>query len=34
MVLDTSAIIASIMNEQDGSRFREAMLGADSLSIS
>jgi ribonuclease VapC len=31
MVLDTSAIIASIMNEQDSSRFREAMLVAESL---
>jgi len=34
MVLDTSAIIASIMNEQDSSRFREAMLVAESLLIS
>ncbi len=34
MVLDTSAIIASIMNEPDSSRFREAMLGAESLLIS
>src|ERR1700680_1607366 len=34
MVLDTSAIIATITNEQDSSRFREAMLGAENLSIS
>jgi len=34
MVLDTSAIIASIANEQDSSRFREAMLVAESLLIS
>jgi ribonuclease VapC len=34
MVLDTSAIIATVTNEPDGSRFREAMLGADSLLIS
>jgi ribonuclease VapC len=34
MVLDTSAIVASIMNEQDSSRFREAMLVAESLLIS
>jgi ribonuclease VapC len=34
MVLDTSAIIAAITNEQDGSRFRAAMLGAESLLIS
>jgi ribonuclease VapC len=34
MVLDTSAIIATITNEIDGSRYRAAMLGADSLSIS
>ena len=34
MVLDTSAIIASITNELDSSRFRAAMLGADSLLIS
>ena len=34
MVLDTSAIIAAITNEQDSSRFREAMLGAENLSIS
>jgi ribonuclease VapC len=32
--LDTSAIIATITNEQDSSRFREAMLGAENLSIS
>jgi len=31
MVLDTSAIIATITNEQDSSRFRAAMLGAESL---
>jgi ribonuclease VapC len=31
MVLDTSAIIATIANEQDGSRFRAAMLDAESL---
>src|SRR6266852_5093146 len=34
MVLDTSAIIASITNEQDSARFRAAMLGAESLLIS
>jgi ribonuclease VapC len=34
MVLDTSAIIAAITNEQDSSRFRAAMLDADSLLIS
>jgi ribonuclease VapC len=34
MVLDTSAIIATITNEQDSPRFRAAMLGAESLSIS
>ena len=34
MVLDASAIIASITNELDSSRFRAAMLGADSLLIS
>jgi ribonuclease VapC len=34
MVLDTSAIIASIANEEDSSRFRAAMLGADTLLMS
>src|SRR5262249_845757 len=34
MVLDTSAIIASITNEQDSLRFRAAMLGAESLLMS
>ena len=34
MVLDTSAIIAAIANESDGSRYRTAMFGADSLLIS
>ncbi len=34
MVLDTSAIITAITNEQDSSRFRAAMLGAESLLIS
>lgn len=34
MVLDTSAIIATITNEQDSPRFRAAMLGAESLLIS
>ena len=34
MVLDKSAIIASITNELDSSRFRAAILGADSLLIS
>jgi ribonuclease VapC len=34
MVLDTSAIIAAITNELDGSRYRAAMLEADSLLIS
>jgi uncharacterized protein with PIN domain len=31
MVLDTSAIIATITHEQDSSHFRAAMLGAESL---
>lgn len=34
MILDTSAIIAALANEQDGVRFRSAMLGAASLAIS
>ena len=34
MVLDTSAIIATITNEQDSSQFRAAMLSAESLLIS
>src|SRR6202035_4159249 len=34
MVLDTSAIIASITNEPDSSRYQAAMLGAESLLIS
>jgi ribonuclease VapC len=34
MVLDTSAIVAAIANEQEGSRFRAAMFNAESLSIS
>jgi ribonuclease VapC len=34
MVLDTSAIIAAIANEEDSSHFRAAMLGAESLLIS
>jgi ribonuclease VapC len=34
MVLDTSAIIAAITNEQDSQRFRAAMLAAESLLIS
>ena len=34
MVLDTSAIIATITNEQDSSRFRAAMLGVESLLMS
>jgi ribonuclease VapC len=34
MVLDTSAIIAAITDEQDSSRFRAAMLGAESVLIS
>src|SRR5689334_4090742 len=34
MVLDTSAIVAAITNEPDGLRYRAAMLGADSLSMS
>jgi len=34
MVLDTSAIIATITNEQESPRFREALLGAENLSIS
>ena len=34
MVLDTSAIIATIVNEPDSTRFQAAMRDADSLSIS
>ena len=34
MVLDTSAIIASIANESDGSRYQAAMSNADGLLIS
>jgi uncharacterized protein with PIN domain len=34
MVLDTSAIIAAITNEQDSSRYRAAMLAAENLLIS
>jgi ribonuclease VapC len=34
MALDTSAVIATITNEQDSPLFREAMLGAENLSIS
>lgn len=34
MVLDTSAIIATITSEPDSSRFRAAMLAAESLLIS
>jgi ribonuclease VapC len=34
MVLDTSAIIAAITNEQDSPRFRAAMAGAETLLIS
>ena len=34
MVLDTSAIVAAIANEQDGARFQQAMLAAASLTIS
>jgi ribonuclease VapC len=34
MVLDTSAIIATVTNEPDGQRYRTAMLQADSLLIS
>ena len=34
MVLDTSAIIAAIADEPDGTRFQQAMLGAASLTIS
>ena len=34
MVLDTSAIIATIANEPDSSHFRAAMLGAESLLMS
>jgi uncharacterized protein with PIN domain len=34
MVLDTSAIIAAITNEQDGPRFRATMAGAQTLLIS
>jgi ribonuclease VapC len=34
MVLDTSAIIAAVANEPDAPRYRAAMLGADTLSMS
>jgi ribonuclease VapC len=34
MVLDTSAIIATIGNEEDSSRYRAAMLGTETLLIS
>lgn len=34
MVLDTSAIIATVTNEPDGQRYRTAMLDADTLSMS
>ncbi|MBR1127769.1 type II toxin-antitoxin system VapC family toxin [Bradyrhizobium iriomotense] len=34
MVLDTSAIIATVTNELDAQRYRTAMLDADSLSMS
>jgi len=34
MVLDTSAIVATVTNEPDGQRYRTAMLDADSLSMS
>ena len=34
MVLDTSAIIATVTNEPDGQHYRTAMLNADSLSMS
>src|SRR5438309_1958415 len=34
MVLDTSAIIATLTNEPDSSRFRAAMLAAETLLIS
>jgi ribonuclease VapC len=34
MILDTSAIVATITNERDSSRFREAMLAAENLLMS
>lgn len=34
MVLDTSAIVATVTNEPDGQRYRTAMLEADSLLMS
>jgi ribonuclease VapC len=34
MVLDTSAIVATVTNEPDGQRYRTAMLEADGLSMS
>lgn len=34
MILDTSAIIASVTNEPDGECYRAAMLNADNLSMS
>lgn len=34
MILDTSAIVATIAKEPDSVRFQNAMLGADSLAMS
>lgn len=34
MVLDTSAIVATILREPDAERYQNAMLGADALSMS
>ena len=34
MVLDTSAVVASVTGEPDKERYRQAMFGADSLAMS
>ncbi len=34
MVVDTSAVVATVANEPDGTRFQNAMLGAQSVVIS
>jgi ribonuclease VapC len=34
MILDTSAIVAAVANEPDGARFQNAMITAESMTIS
>ena len=34
MILDTSAIVAAVANEPDGARFQNAMIAAESMTIS